>query len=193
LAPSAWSWIQTTSPTYLQRRRWRNVLFQMKRKLEKPRHHPRRHPHQSCGGLPKHPSHTLQRSKRRNLLRQLDGDKLELSSCADGNRYSLALDEQEIHTSLTGHTLLSRIPFRVTNNFYALNYASWNGTGWNAQVVQQQISASDTISLALDSNDNPHILYGNDTYYPQSGGYTLTVKLRLGRVPVGASKRAPLT
>ncbi len=95
-----------------------------------------------------------------------------------GNRYSLALDKQGNPHMVYGTQLLVRdYPPGVTNNFYALNYASWNGTGWNAQVVQEQISSSDTISLALDSNDNPRIMYGNDTYYPPSGGYTLTVKI----------------
>jgi outer membrane protein assembly factor BamB len=108
----------------------------------------------------------------------LTGTSWSYQVAPTGNRYSLALDEQgNPHIAYGTQLLVREYPSGVTNNFYALNYASWNGTGWNAQVVQQQISASDTISLALDSNDNPHILYGNDTYYPQSGGYTLTVKI----------------
>lgn len=95
-----------------------------------------------------------------------------------GNRYSLALDKQDnLHIAYGTQLLVRDYPPGVTNNFYALNYASWNGTSWNSQVVQQQISSSDTISLALNSNGNPSVMYGNDTYYPPSGGYTLTVKI----------------
>jgi outer membrane protein assembly factor BamB len=95
-----------------------------------------------------------------------------------GNRYSLALDKQgDPHIAYGTQLLVRDYPPGVTNNFYALNYASWNGSGWDSQVIQQQISSSDIISLVLDSNDKPHILYGTDTYYPPSGGYTLTVKI----------------
>jgi outer membrane protein assembly factor BamB len=108
----------------------------------------------------------------------LKGGSWSYQAVPAGNRYSLALDKQDNPHIAYGTQLLIRdYPPGITDNFYALNYASWNGTNWNSQVVQQQISSQDTISLALDSNDNPIIMYGSDTYYPPSGGYTLTVKI----------------
>lgn len=96
----------------------------------------------------------------------------------EGNRYSMVLDSRgNPHLAYGTQLLVSQYPQGVTNNYYALNYASWNGTDWTAQIVEQQISASDTISLFLDSHDNPRIMYGYDAYYPPSGGYTITVKL----------------
>ena len=96
----------------------------------------------------------------------------------EGNRYSMVLDSHgNPHLAYGTQLLVSQYPSGTTNNYYALNYASWNGTGWTAQTVKQQISSSDTISLSLDSRDNPRIMYGEDTYYPPSGGYTITVKL----------------
>jgi outer membrane protein assembly factor BamB len=94
-----------------------------------------------------------------------------------GNRYSLALDSAgNPHLAFATQLLVSQYPQGVTNDLSALNYASWNGSSWNTQIVDQPISYSDSISLALDSNGNPQIMYGYDTYYPPSGGNTLTVK-----------------
>jgi hypothetical protein len=46
----------------------------------------------------------------------------------------------------------------------ALKYASWKATGWNIQTVDSsQIFAANLVSLELDSNDKPHVLYGYDT------------------------------
>jgi hypothetical protein len=40
-----------------------------------------------------------------------------------------------------------------------LTYASWNGSDWNIQNVTANIHSIGYTSLALDSNDNPHITY----------------------------------
>lgn len=43
----------------------------------------------------------------------------------------------------------------------ALKYASWTGTGWNIQTLDSTMNDSfSTVSLALDSNSTPYILYG---------------------------------
>lgn len=94
----------------------------------------------------------------------------------EGNRYSVVLDSHG-NPHLAYGTQQIRSSIVPTNNYHTLNYASWNDTGWTTQIVKEHISASDTISLILDSNDNPSIMYGEDTYYPPSGGYTITVKL----------------
>ncbi len=108
----------------------------------------------------------------------LSGDLWKFQTVPSGNRYSLALDKQgNPHLAYGTQLLVSQYPPGITNNYYALNYASWNGTGWATQVIVQQMSSSDTISLVLDSQSKPHIMYGNDTYYPPSGGYTITVKI----------------
>lgn len=96
----------------------------------------------------------------------------------EGNRYAMVLDSKgNPHLAYGTQLSVYHYPPGPTNNYHVLNYASWNGTGWSQQVVQQQISSSSTISLALDSNNRPNIMYSVDMYYPRSGGYTLTVKI----------------
>jgi outer membrane protein assembly factor BamB len=108
----------------------------------------------------------------------LKGSSWRYQVVPEGNRYSMVLDSQgKPHLAYGTQLLVSQYPQGVTNNYYALNYASWNGTGWTVQTVERQISSSDTISLSLDSHDTPRIMYGYDAYYPPSGGYTITVKL----------------
>ncbi|MCW4017602.1 MAG: PQQ-binding-like beta-propeller repeat protein [Candidatus Bathyarchaeota archaeon] len=95
----------------------------------------------------------------------------------EGYGYSLALDSVgNPHLAYAVQLLVSDYPSGITDNICMLNYASWNGSNWSVQTVDKPISNSDKISLALDSKDNPHIMYGYDTYYPPSGGFTATVK-----------------
>jgi hypothetical protein len=49
-----------------------------------------------------------------------------------------------------------------------LKYASWTGANWSIQNVDSYSSVGQYSSmyLALDSNNNPHIMYGNETHYP---------------------------
>jgi hypothetical protein len=51
-----------------------------------------------------------------------------------------------------------------------LKYASWTGTNWSIQNVDSYSSLFQYSSmyLGLDSNGNPHIMYGNVTQYPMS-------------------------
>ena len=60
-----------------------------------------------------------------------------------------------------------------------LKYASWNGTGWQIEIVDSgNISVRFTqgsFSLALDSNGYPRILYSKELDY-YSGKYTSTLK-----------------
>jgi hypothetical protein len=44
-----------------------------------------------------------------------------------------------------------------------LKYASWTGSAWNTQTVDQKGDVGQYISLALDSKDNPHISYIDTT------------------------------
>ena len=108
----------------------------------------------------------------------LTGTIWKYQAAPTGNRYSIALDKQgNPHIAYGTQLLVRDYPQGITNNYYALNYASWNGESWDTKIVQSQISSSDTISLALDSNGNPTIMYGTDTYYPTSGGYTINVNI----------------
>lgn len=51
---------------------------------------------------------------------------------------------------------------RLGENIRTTNvmYASWNGSGWNIQTAFKQAAVD---GLVLDSNNNPHILYRNQT------------------------------
>lgn len=107
-----------------------------------------------------------------------DGTNWSFLAVPDGFGYSLALDSVgNPHIAYAHQLLVSEYPSGVTDNICMLNYASWNGTSWNVETVDKPISNTDTISLALDSHNNPHIMYGYDTYYPPSGGYTATAKI----------------
>ena len=77
--------------------------------------------------------------------------------------------------------------FYVPNTNYQfsreyLMYTSWNGTSWDAAVVDSWRIQSGRVpgevgfcSLALDAHDNPHIIYGvvsdNETYYSLKYAY----------------------
>ena len=95
----------------------------------------------------------------------------------DGYGYSLALDSLgHPHVAYTMQLLVSQYPNGITNNIAMVKYASWNGLNWSIQTVDSPVSYTDSVYLALDNHDNPHIMYGYDTYYPPSGGYTSAVK-----------------
>jgi len=49
------------------------------------------------------------------------------------------------------------IIYKNTVNYIGLKYAGWNGTAWNIQTVDP-MGLSDA-SLAIDTDDNPHIAY----------------------------------
>jgi hypothetical protein len=56
-------------------------------------------------------------------------------------------------------------------NPVVLKYASWTGANWSIQTVDSSVGLSNPVYLALDSNNNPHIMYGNKTdYFPPEGG-----------------------
>jgi hypothetical protein len=60
----------------------------------------------------------------------------------------------------------------------ALRYAVFNGHGWNIQTVDTLPYSGPTLplSIALDSNDYPHILYTYQADYPFSQSYLFNVK-----------------
>ena len=78
---------------------------------------------------------------------------------------SIAFDSAgNLHVAYKALLAPSNYPQGVTDNIAVLKYASWNGTNWNNQTVDSPVSYLDGISLAFDSNNSPHILYGYDTY-----------------------------
>lgn len=106
-----------------------------------------------------------------------DGQNWNYQTVPSGYGYSLALDsEGKPHVAYASQLPVSNYPTGVTNDISMLNYASWDGSNWNIQTVDSPISYTDSIYLALDQQNNPHIMYGYDTYYPPSGDSLLTVK-----------------
>jgi hypothetical protein len=85
----------------------------------------------------------------------------------------LALDSAgNPHVAYTVNLPLSDYPSGVTNNIAMLKYTSWNGSSWITQTIDSPISHFSGVYLALNSNNNPHIMYGNETlYFPPDGGY----------------------
>ena len=74
-----------------------------------------------------------------------------------GTPNSLALDSSgnpHVACTANGHT----VPL-------VLNYAVWTGSEWNTQTVDKPSQTiDDRVYLALDSEGNPHILYGYDIH-----------------------------
>jgi hypothetical protein len=92
----------------------------------------------------------------------------------------LALDSNDNpHVVFTDDIPISEYPEGVTSDIVAIKYTSWNGSSWNTQTVDSPISDFDGIYLAIDSNNNPYILYGNETtYLVPNGGYKSTVDVK---------------
>jgi parallel beta-helix repeat protein len=81
--------------------------------------------------------------------------------CSAGRGASLALDSNDNPHISYQYNCLEIVP---EPHDYRLKYARWNGSAWNIQTVDAVWIGSYT-SLALDSNDNPHISYCDD-YHP---------------------------
>jgi|GEM_PF-3008091 len=110
-------------------------------------------------------------------LASWNGQNWVFQTVPGGCRFSLALDSSGTpHLAFTQQLPVSEYPSGVTNNIAMLNYATWTDSGWNIQKVDSPVSYTDEVYLSFDSQNNPHIMYGYDTYYPISGGYTQTVK-----------------
>ena len=72
-------------------------------------------------------------------------------------------------------------PHVAYNDGEGLKYASWTGSSWNIQTVDPNPSPviQSIVSLALDSNDTPYIMYFNQsTYKDEVRTYSL-VRVRL--------------
>jgi outer membrane protein assembly factor BamB len=106
-----------------------------------------------------------------------NGQNWVFQAVPSGCSYALALNSSgNLHLAFTQQLPVSEVPKGVTNNLAKLNYATWTGSDWSIQTVDAPVSYTDGVYLAFDSQNNPHIMYGYDTYYPVSGGYTQTVK-----------------
>ncbi|MCW4019479.1 MAG: hypothetical protein NWF00_12520 [Candidatus Bathyarchaeota archaeon] len=68
-------------------------------------------------------------------------------------RYPIAVDSN--NTAHIAYTNWNKSSIRQLSYHFVM-YASWNGSGWSTQKVDEGIAHS----LILDANDNPHILYG---------------------------------
>ena len=80
----------------------------------------------------------------------------------DGSANVLALDSEDNPHVVYTATLNSSQYFAPHYNS-VVKYSSWNGSGWNTQIVDSPISGHG-ITLLLDSQNYPKILYSNDTY-----------------------------
>jgi hypothetical protein len=82
-----------------------------------------------------------------------------------------------LHVAYKANLPASEVPSGVvTDDVSALKYASWNGSSWIAQTVESPISYSDNVYLAFDSNNNPLIMYGNETSFLSNGASLSSVK-----------------
>jgi hypothetical protein len=57
------------------------------------------------------------------------------------------------------------------NGNWVLKYASWAGSAWNIQTVDQTGKLDIIVTLALDSVNNPHIAYSDSSKIPQTNQY----------------------
>ena len=46
----------------------------------------------------------------------------------------------------------------------------WNGTGWETETVTSSVGQADYVAIAVDSNGDPHIVYGDSNYDYVGGG-----------------------
>ncbi|MBN1244024.1 hypothetical protein JXA31_00350, partial [Candidatus Bathyarchaeota archaeon] len=81
-----------------------------------------------------------------------------------GDYGNLVVDSKSsLHSIFTQHYVSSENTIRST-----LLYASWNGTAWDTQPVVSNISLN-SMSLALDSRDYPHIFTSSGEYAVWTG------------------------
>jgi len=83
-----------------------------------------------------------------------------------GDYGNLVVDSKGgLHSIFTKHHYVSSEDKTILST---LLYASWNGTGWDTQTVVSDI-VFDSMSLALDSRDYPHIFTSSGTYARWTG------------------------
>ncbi len=80
----------------------------------------------------------------------------EYNDTITSNVWSLALDSNE--NPHICYTIYPRKPGYPVE----LKYANWNGTNWNIKTIDSVDSANSIVSLALDSHNKPHVIYGNN-------------------------------
>jgi len=114
-----------------------------------------------------------------------------------GRHNSIALDsEDHPHISYLG------VIFEKIGGFWDLvdidpnlKYAYWDGSSWNISVVDQEGDVGSHTSIALDSDDNPHISYRDSTWptdtsslkYAWYDPYTKIKLITFSAVPKGDS------
>lgn len=83
-----------------------------------------------------------------------------------GDYGNLVVDSKGyLHSIFTQHHFVSSGNKTILSTIL---YASWNGTAWNTQTVVSDIRLN-SMSLALDSHDYPHISYVDSSYNPERG------------------------
>jgi hypothetical protein len=87
---------------------------------------------------------------------QTVGEKMYASSLAFDSQ-----DNPQIIYESYDHTIDDYIGGGLFNSYdiIGLKYASWNGTTWNSQNIEVPASISGVQSLALDSSNNPHVVF----------------------------------
>lgn len=83
----------------------------------------------------------------------------------------------ENQTVTTDHTVYSSLALDSSGKPHIayvsgdeVKYASQNDSGWSIQTVDKMPEINSVVSLALDSNDTPYIMYSNPTSYVDNQG-----------------------
>jgi hypothetical protein len=88
-----------------------------------------------------------------------DGAKWNINQVS--NSYNLDCPSFALDSHDNPHISYTRYQ-QEYSSYESIVYASWNGSGWSKQVVTSNLFHCACTSLALDSKDNPHLLYASN-------------------------------